>query len=75
MERKEGYWVKAMNNEKTHTKNRCFSIGTNVCLKSNKYSTGVIIDKARKRNGLIYWKVELGDGEITKIKENALDIC
>lgn len=52
-----------------------FYIGIHVCLKSNSFSTGIIIGKARKRQGKIYWQVEWDDGEITKVREDTLNVC
>ena len=52
-----------------------FYIGCEVSLKSNKYSNGIIINTAKKRQGSTYWEVEWYDGEITKVREDTLNVC
>ena len=52
-----------------------FYVGCEISLKSNKYSKGIIISTARKRQGSIYWEVRWYDGEITKVREDTLNVC
>jgi hypothetical protein len=49
-------------------------VGCDVKLKSNEYSTGVIVGKSKR--GKDYWKVEWDDGSgITNILGSSLNVC